>query len=422
MAAQHGSKAYAVLLCYSSDQPDTASRRPPSYFTDLFVNSPKGMNAYWREVSYGNINLDGTQVFGWRKLSRNTAQLQALTRGQKASAAANEFANDPDAAKRVDFSQFYGVIAIFDPDIDFGATSATIALANGQTFGKPALVAAQNHDTGGHAHEMGHTLGLDHSFDDALVPVDPADDGRPGAYGDLWDAMSYGNNIRFDNSPFGSGGPGLNAVQLGLMDWIAPARLLNAGTGLVEIAALNTPGSSPIGLVVGNSTFEFRMNDGWDRGFSRPTVFRHTLEFNSAEHSMLHKLTPYTFEFQPGDVWEDGYAWDPYHTYHKVQVAGFDTQRRTASFNVVVRVGEQPPVVGPGSLFGGVDVGGGGFIFINGQFIRVPPRSPLYSALEHIAELQASELIQDARLRDAVKISSLKALNGSLAGLRSFSR
>jgi hypothetical protein len=179
-----------------------ASRRPPSYFTDLFINSPKGMNAYWREVSYGNISLDGTQVFGWRKLSQSTAQLQAFTRAQKASAAANAFANDPDAAKRVDFSQFYGVIAIFDPDIDFGATGATLALANGQTFGKPALVAAQNHDTGGHAHEMGHTLGLDHSFDDASVPVDPADDGRPGAYGDLWDAMSYGNNFRFDNSPW----------------------------------------------------------------------------------------------------------------------------------------------------------------------------------------------------------------------------
>ncbi len=56
-------------------------------------------------------------------------------------------------------------------------------------------------------HETGHALGLDHSFNDSPNPIDAADDGRPGAYVDRWDIMSFANTESYRSAKYGPSGP-----------------------------------------------------------------------------------------------------------------------------------------------------------------------------------------------------------------------
>ena len=92
--------------------------------------------------------------------------------------------------------------------------------------------------------------GLDHSFDDSPTSCSPANDGRPGAYSDGWDIMSFacygGLNPMFTNADtFGASGPGVNAHYRDSLGWIPGDRIQEIGSsqrfrGTVTLACLDT--------------------------------------------------------------------------------------------------------------------------------------------------------------------------------------
>jgi hypothetical protein len=74
-------------------------------------------------------------------------------------------------------------------------------------------------------------------------------------------------------------------------------------------------------------------------------------------------------------------------------------------------------------VFGGVSVDGGGFIIINGKFVRVPPRSPLIkvldvvSAIQALAEIPLEEGGRTRELRIAALRSAVRLLEGEIEQL-----
>jgi hypothetical protein len=65
-AAISGIKPLAVVLCKFTDQ--TFEPRPASYYQDMFSETgagKKGLFDFWRDVSYGNLDLTGTVAKGW---------------------------------------------------------------------------------------------------------------------------------------------------------------------------------------------------------------------------------------------------------------------------------------------------------------------------------------------------------------------
>ena len=67
----NGSQKFAVMLCKFSDTA-TIEPQPVEFFRDLFVtNGSGGLNDYWRDASLGAINLDGTEVLGWKTLNQS---------------------------------------------------------------------------------------------------------------------------------------------------------------------------------------------------------------------------------------------------------------------------------------------------------------------------------------------------------------
>lgn len=65
----HGSQRFAILLCKFSDSAHLEPN-PVPFYEDLFIQrGTGGMNDYWIAASLDAINLDGSQVFGWKTLA-----------------------------------------------------------------------------------------------------------------------------------------------------------------------------------------------------------------------------------------------------------------------------------------------------------------------------------------------------------------
>jgi hypothetical protein len=68
------------------------------------------------------------------------------------------------------------------------------------------------------------------------------------------------------------------------------------------------------------------------------------------------------------------------------------------------------PNVGPGILFGGAAADGGGWIFVGGKIIRIPPRSPLVRLLEEVAIHESVSTVVSTKVREAARRESLSSI------------
>ena len=111
-AGPHRATPWAVIKRKFSDQAQEPALAP------AFITGNEGLAGYWREVVYANIVLDGSAIFGWYTLPISLAQGRAFPvntiRTQLIDACRA-------AATNVVFSQFYGVIALLNAQIDSGA-------------------------------------------------------------------------------------------------------------------------------------------------------------------------------------------------------------------------------------------------------------------------------------------------------------
>jgi hypothetical protein len=269
-----GPTPWAVVLCKFPDV-DTPSP-DPTFFEDLFMGAGKGgVFDYFSQISYGEMSIGGTVVFkapdnSWFKLPkpwsdyRNegpAGRLQSIVDCTKAAEAS------------VDFSKFFGVVAVVNKDIDGGALSPRTLDLNGRA----RIFAMLNFPPFGWnvtfaAHEMGHGYGLPHSFGEGFVE-----------YGDPYDPMSGVSGAYFFSHPrWAASGPSLNVgfkIQLG---WIPKDLVFQYSSG--DITVRLSPASKPetnqllaVQIPMKDEpegpikeghfyTVEYRTKFGWDRG------------------------------------------------------------------------------------------------------------------------------------------------------------
>ena len=282
------STPWAILLCKFkniSDEP-----QPKSFFQQLFCAQGLGMGGlvdYWQEISYGTLDLTGSQVFGWFQLDHTFAEDKQLDRY-------NRIMRGILSTKgAVDFPQFYGIVVILNaPNIDMGSVGRMdLDLGSGgkKTYGLVVLDATPTvWSTSAAAHETGHGYGLNHSW--GAMPADVE-------YGDAWDIMSYGGCYYFQGANFGNSGPGLIAPYLIQMDWIEDWRVedldVDAGSS-VYLEALGHPegvGSLAARLDLvddsGDSlsyVIEYRHPDRWDFGIGPGIVLVHEVRANGLSY------------------------------------------------------------------------------------------------------------------------------------------
>lgn len=378
--ALSGKQPIVVVLCKFTDQTDEP--RDVKYFQDLFSETGAGESNlfdFWKDVSYGNLDLTGTVVKGWYTAKTTVGQFNNLPRPQQVDVCAKEAVND------VDFSKFAGVyIVVNNKGLTgplFGAGPPTTI--NGTTYSSLGeAVTEWDQAYNGIQHESLHLLRMNHSRAISNNPL-----GQPD-YSDLYDIGSCFSCIGTPDKNFrdqGStivgipgaaplaGGPGLNAVQLLTADpgappqrigWLAANRVLTLPSSscaqqTVQLAALNHPEAtgyltirapaavpifqtSPTLKTTGDYyTVELRDKSGWDAGIFENGILVH-----------LHGQDTYSYWVDQSGAWGN-YS---FTTFNPLMIAGdeyVDAAKQnfylavngidTAGHTAVVTIGTRDP-------------------------------------------------------------------------------
>src|SRR6266496_4066892 len=106
-AALSGNRPLVVVLCKFTDQ--VAEPHNAAYYRDMFSESGAGQRGvfdFWRDVSYGRLDLTGTVVKGWYAADTTAAEFNVMSRPRQIDVCASKA--DPD----VDFTRFAGVVVL----------------------------------------------------------------------------------------------------------------------------------------------------------------------------------------------------------------------------------------------------------------------------------------------------------------------
>ena len=115
MASVVGAFPWAILLCRFPDFPEIEN---PNFFRELFVRrGTDGLFDYWRDVSYGALRLDRSEVFGWFTLPQPLAFYSTFTNATTPTRRRKLWADGAAAAAAqggVQLTKFSGLVVILN--------------------------------------------------------------------------------------------------------------------------------------------------------------------------------------------------------------------------------------------------------------------------------------------------------------------
>lgn len=214
-----GTKPWVSVLCKFKDRPNETE--PLNYFQNMYANLPAGLDHYWREVSYDQINVVGSNAYDWVTLPKNRDEYLDVN-------------NDPDLSQMFD-DCIAAVDALVDfSDNGFGQAYEGINMMFNDTFGCCAWGGGRYetldglsklwrvtwnppwaiHKQGTIAHEMGHGFGLPHANNS---------DGDSNPYDSPWDVMSSSGGYSVNDPVYGLLGKHINMSYKYNLGWVTDA-------------------------------------------------------------------------------------------------------------------------------------------------------------------------------------------------------
>lgn len=289
-----GSQPWVTLLCKFPDVGNVPE--PLSYFEAMYSEQYPGMDHYWRQQSFGKVNLLGSETYGWFNLPKNRNQYVQNDPMTGADVLLLDLADDclNAADASVDFSAFMGINFMFNGTIGCcawgGGYPFTLDGANKfwrLTWNPPWAW----RDITVVAHEVGHGFGLPHAnnYDNDNDPYDSP-----------WDVMSDTQSFcnRLNDPTYGCLGQHTSAYHKDTLGWFNPAQRLTAtyNTGAVtldHVAMQNAQNTQIILIPIPGSavfyTVEARQteNSNYDAKLPGKAVIIHEVDESRQESAWL---------------------------------------------------------------------------------------------------------------------------------------
>ncbi len=236
-----GSQPWVTVLCKFGDV--AAEPRPVSYFQGMYASSTPGLDHYWRELSFGLLNVAGSgSVNQWYVLPQPRSYYVYDRDGNgrpdfDIDRATRDCTGVADAA--VSYPSYAGLNLMFNHELDgsaYGGTTYLTLDGVSRSWMVAFLPPWAYLDLAPTAHEMGHGFGLPHSS---------------GQYGDWydnqWDVMSdtFSNCGPHDDPTYGCLGQHTVSYHKDIEGWINPAHRITVAPGQQATITLEQLESSP---------------------------------------------------------------------------------------------------------------------------------------------------------------------------------
>lgn len=267
---------WLIIRCMFKDETSLPPPHPNSYYAALFTAPDiENVITYWRDISFGQLDLGGSEVTPWLVLNQRRSDYKVSGANQQQGRQDFvEWAKQAAIQFGADLSRFFGIIVATYRQIDLFGSNA------------PHLVCGPQNNLSQIVHEVGHGFGLNHSRSVA----------NPVNYTDpfcVMSAMTFGNASPSPvfNDRFGSSGPGLCAPYVDKAGWLAKSRIVNVSTNdrsPITTSIKLSPFSENDPAHKQLARFQFKTPQdvtyyiahrfgGWDRGLAQGAIVIHQL-------------------------------------------------------------------------------------------------------------------------------------------------
>jgi len=261
---------WAILLCKFKD--NDAEPYDRQRYLDFFTSAgigKFGMVDYFTDISRGQLDISGSQVFGWLTLDKNRNDYLGLQSRDDI----RNWARQAAAAAGVNLAPFYSIVVVMNVPTDLFGSPAGVVYddgrlpANNMSGLSPSFL----------GQEMLHGYSLGHARKDGTL-----DD-----YTDVSDIMSTASAAMTPHPVFTDRdqranpvflmGPGLNAASMAALGWLDQTRVwANSNSDVHAVIRLrplhrrDLPGF--LAARFGPYYIEFRDQSRWDTGLGSPVA------------------------------------------------------------------------------------------------------------------------------------------------------